>query len=54
MCLTSFNVDLARCLVTVGNFAGGVEYVATEWDRESNLGLRLVREEVVLGKGGNQ
>ena len=38
---TSFDADLARCLVTVGDFPGGVESLATEWGRESNLGVEI-------------
>ena len=34
--LTSFEADLARCLL--GDFAGGVESLATKWGRESTLG----------------
>ena len=38
---TSIDADLARCLVTVGDSAGGVESRATEWGRESNLGVEI-------------
>ena len=38
---TSLDADLARCLVTVGDSAGGVESRATEWGRESNLGVEI-------------
>ena len=49
--MTSFEADLARCLV--GDFAGGVESLATEWDRESSLGVEIGEREGDVGESGN-
>ena len=50
MHLTSFEADLAWCLV--GDFVGGIESLATEWARESTLGIEIrEREGDVRGSG---
>ena len=51
--LTSFEADLARCLVAVRDFAGGVESLATEWGRESKLEFEIVEREGNVGETWN-
>ena len=50
--LTSFEADLVRSLVIVGDFAGGVESLATEWGRESIVGVEI-GERGDVGESGN-
>ena len=51
MCLTLFEADLAQCMV--GDFVGGVESLATEWARESTLGVEIGEREGDVGGSGD-
>ena len=49
---TSLEADLALCFLAIGDVAGGMESLATEWGRESSLGVEI-GERGDVGESGN-